>query len=365
MIKEITSFIVLMGLCGLLPGCGQAKQPEADNGQQKRISVHVMPVVTHEVSFPIHAAGMLALKETAKLSFKTGGIINAIYVDEGATVASGQLLAKLNLAEINAQVHKAQSAFQKAVRDAERVRKLYKDDVAPLQQLEDAETALEIARSDLNIAEFNRRHSAIYAPARGRILKRFAEAGELIAPFVPVFVFASTEKNWIIRFGVTDKDIVDISLGDPAEITFDVYPDTVFKARVSEIAQTADPYTGTFEVELSIQNQAERKLISGFIGSVEVFPLKKEEVAFIPLNAVVEVRDKQSFVFTVDDDWARARKVPVTIVKILDEHVAVQLGEQKIEYIVTVGAYYLEHNSPINVVKEEENSIDYAFVNSE
>jgi len=243
----------------------------------------------------------------------------------------------------------------KAARDADRVRKLYEQEVAPLQQLEDAETALEIARSDSNIAEFNLKYSAIYAPARGRILKRFAEAGELIAPFVPVFVFASTEKNWIMRFGVTDKEIVRISMGDPAEVTFDVYPDMVFKAWVSEIAQTADPYTGTFELELSIQNQVDHKLISGFIGRVEVFPHKKEEVAFIPLNAVVEVRSKQSYVF----------KVPVTIIKILDEHVAVQVGEAMIKYIVTVGAFYLEDNSPVNVVKEEENQIEYSFINTE
>jgi len=363
--KGARHIVFIMSLSWLLLSCGEEQQPAPANEQQKRVSVHIMPVVKHEVSFPIHAAGMLALKETAKLSFKTGGIINAIYADEGDAVAAGQILAKLNLSEINAQVHKAQSAFQKAARDADRVRKLYEQEVAPLQQLEDAETALEIARSDSNIAEFNLKYSAIYAPARGRILKRFAEAGELIAPFVPVFVFASTEKNWIMRFGVTDKEIVRISMGDPAEVTFDVYPDMVFKAWVSEIAQTADPYTGTFELELSIQNQVDHKLISGFIGRVEVFPHKKKEVAFIPLNAVVEVRSKQSYVFTVDDAWERARKVPVTIIKILDEHVAVQVGEAMIKYIVTVGAFYLEDNSPVNVVKEEENQIEYSFINTE
>jgi multidrug efflux system membrane fusion protein len=349
-------------LCVLLFSCSSKQQPASGDKQQKTVSVHIMPVVKQKVSFPIHAAGILSLKETAKLSFKTGGIINAIYVDEGDAVVEGQLLAKLNLSEINAQVHKARSAFQKAARDVERVKRLYEDEVAPLQQLEDAETALEIARSDLDIAEFNRKHSVIHAPARGRILKRFAETGELIAPFVPVFVFASTEKNWIMRFGVTDKEIVDIGLGDPAQVFFDVYPDTIFEAHVSEIAQTADPYTGTFEIELSIRSRADCKLVSGFIGRAEVFPQKHEEVAFIPLNAVVEVRNKQSFVFTVDHARERARRVPVTIIKILDEHVAVRMGKENIKYIITTGAFYLEDNSLINVVKEEENKIDYTFI---
>ena len=96
-----------------------------------------------------------------------------------------------------------------------------------------------------------------------------------------------------------------------------------------------------------------------------MLPHKKEEVAFIPLGAVVEVRNKQSFVYAVDQARERAHKVPVTIIKILDEHAAVQVVEQDIKYIVTVGAFYLEENSLVNVVKEEENKIHYSFINTE
>jgi multidrug efflux system membrane fusion protein len=344
--------VLVAELCALtlvcIFSCSRANKEEQTVGE-RTIVVETTEVIHRTTSFPIHTAGMVSLKETVKLSFKVGGIIDGIFADEGWSVRKGQVLARLDLSEIKAQVAKAQSAHEKAARDLERARNLFRDRVVTLEQLQDAETAFEIAQSDLEVVQFNLMHSTISAPSKGKILKRFSESGELVASGTPVFVFASTDKNWIIRFGVIDRDVVRLRLNDPAEVSFDVFPDRIFKARVSEIAETADPTTGTFEVELAIDDQASADLVAGFIAKVDAYPSKKERLSFIPIKALVEGNGKEGYVFVVDKTSSKAVKVPVKVSRIIDGQVAVGSGLEGVSEVIATGASYLVDGSKVQV----------------
>ncbi len=340
-------FLLLIVCLALLFACGNG---ETEPEEAERTTIVEMAEVAHRTTtFPIHTAGMVSLKETIKLSFKVGGIIERIFVDEGQSVAMGQILAQLDLSEIQANVTKAQSAFEKALRDLERARTLFNDRVVTLEQLQDAETAHEIAKSDLDVARFNLSHSTIIAPSAGKILKRYSEQGELIASGTPVFLFASTEKNWIIRFGVIDRDVVRLKLNDPAKVSFDVFPGQVFDAAVSEIAQSADPQTGIFEIELTIADQAKADLVAGFIAKVDVYPRAEQRLSFIPIGSLVDGEGNQGYVFVVNNATSRAEKIPVTVERILDGQVAVSAGLEEVTHVVATGASYLVQGSKVEV----------------
>ncbi len=343
---QLSGTIIAVILTLTLMSC--TRQEKEVQGEQRmeeeKIVIETEEVVQRELSFPVHSAGVVSQKEKIKLSFKVGGIVESIYVDEGQAVKEGQILAVLNLSEIKAQVNKARSAHVKAVRDLERAKNLYADRVATLEQLQDAETAYVITLSELEVAEFNLKYSKIAAPSNGKILKRFVEVMELVSPGIPVFIFASMDKSWIIRFGVTDRGIVRLSLGDPADVLIDVFPEEIFSATVSEIAEAADPATGTFEVELEI-DQGEYKLISGFIARVDIYPSTKQEVSLIPIAALVEGDRDKGFVFTVDSSSSKAVRLPVKIGRILNDEVVVTSGLENVKEVVTSGAQYLTDGS--------------------
>jgi multidrug efflux system membrane fusion protein len=358
--------IFVLLAAGLVLGaalCGCRRESASSPGEkdagvpppvEAAVPVRTAPVERLETSFPIHTAGTLALKETLKLSFKVGGLVEQIQVDEGQAVSSGQLLARLDLAEIDARAAKARAALDKAARDLERTRLLYEDRVAPLEQLQDAESAYFIARSDMDVAEFNRKHAVIRAPSRGKILKRFASEGELLAPGQPLFVFASTEKSWVLRFGAVDRDVVRLRRGDPAEVRFDVYPEKIFAASVSEIAEAADPASGTFEVELSLAAEEREKLVSGFIARVAVYPTERVLLCFVPLAALVDGEGLLAWVFAVNNETSRVKKLPVALARITDGRAAVRSGLEGIEEVVAGGASYLVDGALVKVVREAE-----------
>src|SRR5262245_50620066 len=126
---RVTWLPLLLALA--LPAC--APRRKADSVAAP-VAVRVAPIVFERVSPPITATGTLGPKEEVPLSFKIGGVVAQILVDEGQAVRKGQTLASLELAEIDASVTRARSAAEKAERDLARARRLYADSVATLEQ---------------------------------------------------------------------------------------------------------------------------------------------------------------------------------------------------------------------------------------
>lgn len=314
------------------------------------ISVKVQPVKRVSLSTPVKLSGILAATDEIKLSFKTGGLIKRILVREGQPVKKGRLLAQLDLAEIKARLNQAVSGFEKAKRDLTRLEKLCADSVVTHEQFQNGKTAFDIAQSNLEITRFNFQHSSIHAPTNGRILKQLSEENELISPGTPLFIFGSSDGQWIIKVGVSDKDIIRFQLGDEAEVLFDVYRDKVFNGRVTELAAAANPMTGLFEIEVSINDQGIR-LMSGFIGKVTLYPSQKKQVTLIPVASLIEGHNMNGLVYVPESENQTARKVNIKIDQILNDQLAVSEGLEDFEYVITDGAAYLQENSKIRITK--------------
>ena len=319
--------------------------------QEERSAVPVKTEIVKEqlLTFPVRTSGRLTAKTESKLSFKTGGIIQKIYVDEGQSVKEGQLLAILNLSEIEPRARQAELALQKAERDYERAKNLYKDSVATLEQFQDAGTALDLARTNAEIAKFNLDYSEIRAPLDGKILKRVSESNEIVGPGQPIFLFASTASAWIVRVNLTDKDIVNIRLNDSATIQFDAYPGESFQGRISETGSSADPYTGTYEVEIILREQPE-SLVSGFIVKVSIYPSKTaQRMIRIPPGAMQEGNGLSADVWLVRDDIPV--KQTVEVYAITDDGIIVSKGLMEGDEVIVEGGEYVREGVSIERVK--------------
>lgn len=369
-----TLLIPALTLSVLLTSCGNQEPLEKPATTTKAKTINTVKAEPVKYRHTVFATGRLSSSEEAKLSFKTGGIIKKIYVREGQTVKKGQLLAELELDEIKAQTQQAQIgqeqaaitienaklALRLAERDYENATGLYQDSVATLEQFQNAEVQLDNARNQLeaakkgltfseqnvDIAEFNLRHSRIIAPANGVILKKVMEVNELVGPGTPVFLFGSKDKAQVIRVNVTDKDVIFVQLGDEADVSFDAYPNTTFEGTVRELASMADPYTGTFEVEVEV-NPNGKRLLTGFIGSVLIKTQAREELVAVPIDALVGAHEHEGQLFTIQD--GKAHSQTVNIFKIDAEQILLSAGLQPGTEVVISGNGYLEENDLVSV----------------
>ena len=352
--RLISASIVLPVLL-FISGCKPSEQKK--QVEILPVQVRIQTVRSVEYKIPVRATGLLGTTTKMKLSFKTGGIIKQINTREGRLVQRGDILAVLDLSEVKAQVNQAHIGVEKAQRDMDRARNLYHDSVATLEQYQNARSAYELARAQKQIADFNLQHSRITAPSDGKIQKILVETNEVIGSGYPAILFASTENDWVVRAALTDKDVVKFSIGDSARIFMDAFPDTEFKAEVSELGAVADPVTGTYEAELLILH-ADPQFRTGFISRVEIYPTLVSHSLVVPIEALQDASDQKAHVFVYQEDVQnnqyRARKRNLKTGRILGDNVVVLEGLEEGELVITEGAKYLRANVEVEVVKQPE-----------
>ena len=343
------SYIIVVVAAFGIARCNQQSKaaPVADDA----IAVKVQPVTTEKYVPALNYSGKMASTSEARLSFKTGGVISKIYVQEGDQVVKGQLLATLDLTEINAQVQQATQGAEKAQRDAHRVRNLYNDTVATLEQLQNATTQQQVAEEGLRIARFNQQYAQIRATENGTILKKMMNEGEVASSGAPVFFFSGNSSNdWVIRFGVADKDWAVLKKGDKARVELDAYPGKTFSGLVTEIAQGADVVSGTYEVEIKVLPQGAR-FANGLFAHVQLQPASEQIVTLVPIEAIAEANDKTGFVYTVNADQQTVTKKEVVIAFLEKDKAAISRGLENVQSVITDGVGYLTENAIVKVIQ--------------
>ena len=340
-------FVSIVLLSIAIASCARGRAAAPDAREKTLVAVRVGRVAFELVTQPVTATGTLGPKEEVPLSFKVGGVIAQLRVDEGQAVGAGDTLALLDLSEIDAAVVRARSAAEKAERDLTRAQRLYGDSVATLEQAQNAETGRDVARAELETATFNRRYAIIVAPASGVILKRAAEPGELVQPGMPILTLGSHARGVVVRAGLADRDVVRVRLGDRAAVRFDAFPGRTFEGTVTELAGASDPMTGTYDVEVTVP--AASRLASGLVGEVEIRPAAAHKVALIPIESLLEADGSHATVFVVSADGRRAERRPVTIAFVAGDRVAVTSGLEGVTTVVTDGAAYLDDGATLRV----------------
>lgn len=317
------------------------EKPTIDN----RIVVKTTQVDITNLSNSIEAIAIVTSESEAKPAFKTGGVIQSTYVKEGDFVKKGQLLARLNMQEIDATVAQADQGVIKADRDLARVKNLFADSVATLEQVQNAGSALEFARKNLEIAKFNRQYSETRAPISGKVIKQIMHEGEITGPGTPVFAILGVgNSDWKISAGLIDKDWARVKVGDEAIVILDAYPSQQFECRVSDKSVIGGSASGRIDVELKFKNPT-KALAAGLIGKVNITPSESVSGTFLPIEAITRSNGKNAIVFKNVQGQAVATSVKTG--QIEKNKIAILSGIQAGDEIITTGAMYIEDGDSI------------------
>jgi len=329
-----------------IAGCGKQEAPAADRPTPVRIQ-HASngPAVP-----PIDTSGVVATKHEMRLSFKMGGVVRRIYVQEGDVVKQGQRLAEIELTEVSSQVEQARQMADKAERDLKRGENLYADQVISLEQLQDLRTQAAMAGAQYNSAQFNLGYSVISAPRDGKVLRKLAEERELIPAGSPVLVFGESGRGYVVRAALADREIVNVKLGDKGEIRMDAFPGQPMTGTIVEIASAADDRTGMFAIEVQFDSPPAR-LVSGLVTRLRLAPTTEAPpLTYVPMSALVEGDGDRASVFVIDGGKAQRREVRVAF--ITADSIALESGLKSGEAVVTDGALFLENGEAVEIQRD-------------
>jgi RND family efflux transporter MFP subunit len=299
---------------------------------------------------PIDTNGIVVTKHEMRLSFKVGGVVRRIHVQEGDVVKKGQRLAEIELTEVGAQVEQARQMADKAALDLKRGENLYADQVISLEQLKDLRTQASEADAQFKSAQFNLGYSVISAPQDGRVLRKLVEERELVPAGTPVLVFGESDRGFVVRAALADREIVHVKRGDKGEIRMDAFPGQSMTGTIVEVSSAADERSGMFPIEVQFDAPPPR-LVSGLVARLRVAPTSEAPpLTYVPMAALVEGDGDRASVFVLDNGKALRRDVRVAF--ITADSIALEEGLQAGERVITDGALFLENGESVEVAAE-------------
>jgi len=338
--------IIFIGIIILLAGC-KNESPVAENKiGDKNIPVTIVTLKKEVIRESYLLSGVFTTENERYLSFKLGGIIQSVLVKEGDVIQKGQVLATLDPLDIQSQIQMTKIGLEKAERDLTRVKNLYRDSVATLEQFQNATSALALAKEQNKTATFNGQFSSIKAPAGGFILKKLADVGQVVGPGSPVFLANDIAGNtaWVLKAGVSDYQWQTLNIGEVATIQFE--NGTAVPAKIVRKSALVDPFSGTLTVELKPLNMGNVSLASGMFGKAVITPTKGTEVYRIPFSALLDANQNDGFIFiTTDKKVVKKRLIKIAGFDKIGAWTAADFDKNT--YLVIEGGPYLKDGAAI------------------
>jgi RND family efflux transporter MFP subunit len=295
--------------------------------------------------------GTVRSDKEATLSFKIGGLLKTLDVDAGDHVKKGEVLARLNQSEIDAETARAKAAYAKAEHDLARIKPLLASGFVSKQRSDDAISALAIAKAELARVNFDRSLSTITAPADGVVLARHVDKNEIVAAGSPVLTVSQGGQNLIFKAALSDRDVAKLKLGDKATIYLDAFRTRPISGHVRLLSAMSDAQTGTFGIEILLDDTPEG-VKSGFMGKALITPGKtgpQTPVLAIPSTAILEGHGATATVYVIDENNI-ARLTRVTLGGLQNENVLVSKGLKQGDKVVSAGAAYLRDSAHVQIV---------------
>ncbi|MEE8577958.1 MAG: efflux RND transporter periplasmic adaptor subunit [candidate division Zixibacteria bacterium] len=263
----------------------------------------------------VSASGVVSPKDRIEIKSKASGRIIDMPVEEGDLVSQNDLICRLDQTDVQAEVDQtqadldiAQAELKQAQNNFNRRQQLFEKKLISPEELDESKLALAQAKGKLvrvNIAlsqaETRLSETIVTAPVTGIILKKYVEAGQIIASGIsnvsggsPIADIADMHAVYI-EAGVDEIDIGKIEVGQSARVVAEAYPTITFHGEIIRVAPEAkvEQNVTLFDVVVEVANEAGR-LKSGMNGTVEVTIVEKTDVILAPTVALTPGRGKPS-----------------------------------------------------------------------
>jgi len=294
----------------------------------------------------LSASGYVVARRLATVSAKVTGRIDEVLIEEGATVAAGQVLARLDdrsarasddvarrerdsalraLAETEVMLAEARRTRdrQRSLRVRELVSQAAVDAAeaeadALAARLETARAQLAVRRAAVEVTARELEDHVVRAPFAGVVISKDAQPGEMVSPISAGGGFTRTGIATIvdmdsreIEVDVNESFINRVQPRQRADAVLDAYPDWVLPARVTAIVPAADRQKATVRVRMAFERLDPRILpdMGVRVRFFEDAPAGRRVRALVPAAAVV-TDDGRAHLWSVRD--RRVHRVPVT-----------------------------------------------------
>ena len=321
--------------------CGKYERAQITVASLPSVAVKGQAAKSEPYTATEEVVGTVRSKQRAVVEAKVSGRVLEYTATPGAMVKAGDLLARLDVQEIQAKVDQARAVLDQAQRDFDRQKQLIASNATTRQDYDAANARVKVATGGVSEAETMMSYARVTAPFDGVITRKLADVGDLAMPGKPLL---EIEAPTALRFEADlPEAILDrIKMGAKMQVKIASVAKPL-EATVSEIAPVADPVSRTFQVKLDLPGA--EGLRTGQFGRVSV-PVEEVKLLLVSKDAVMK-RGQMELVFVAKNGKAALRLVKTG--KVLDGRVEVLSGLEEGEQVVISDVAKLADGQPVTI----------------
>lgn len=320
---------------------GNKNQAAAVTPRNSAIPVMGFVVKPHHFENTVLSNGTIYANEEAELRAEIAGKITSINFKEGSMVNKGDLLVKINDADLQANLKKLQAQLKLSSDKLDREAKLLKIGGVSQEEYEMSHTEVTNTLSDIDFTKAQIAKTEIHAPFNGVIgLKNISEGNYVSASNV---IATIQQLNPVkIDFSVPEKYLAYIRKGDTIKFSMGE-SDKQYEAQIAAIEPMIDPATRSVKIRAYADNKS-GKLYPGAFVHISIVVSISNNAILIPTESVVPIlKGKKVFV-------SRKGIVDESIIETgerTEDRVEVTKGLTEGDTVLTTGILQVRKGSPI------------------
>jgi len=297
-------------------------------------------------------AGEIRPRHESDLAFRIGGKVISRNVDVGARVTRGQVLARLDPADVGLQADAqkaaaaaAETEYKFAAAEYERYQTLLKQKFISESALDQKKNVLdtnrakyEQAKAQLAVTRNQAGYATLVATDNGVVTAVNVEAGQVVTSAQTVMKIAREDEREV-AISVPENRVAELRGADALGVVLWANPGKVYPARVREIAPSVDPVTRTFAVRTTILDR-DPALQWGMTANVVVQGREPKGAALLPLTSIYR-KDSEPAVWIYDPASRKVSLRPVTVAQYREDGAVIARGVTAGEWVVAAGVHKL------------------------
>jgi len=287
--------------------------------------------------------GSIEANEQVQIRGQVSGIVQSITFQEGSTIKKGQVLVKIDDAELRAQLAQAQTGQNLASENAERARLLLAKEAISREEYDIATADFRTAKAQTQLIRAQLAKTTITAPFSGRIGLRNISVGAYLSPETVVANLVSTDPVKI-TFSVPEKYSNQVKPN--TQISFSVAgTNEKFTANVYAIEPGIEATSRTLQLRARAANPT-GLLRPGSFASVELPLSVLNDALLVPTQAVVPIQNGKKL-FVAENGKAKEKLIETSTRT--EKDILVTSGIQPGDTVLTTGVLTLKEGSPVKV----------------
>ena len=331
----------------------QAEQTAEGNEKKKDekppVPVEVVSVARGDIQQTYRTITTLEAEQDVQVVARSTGLLQDILVEEGDTVEKGQLMAQLDVEQLELEVDQLTATSNKLKKELDRQSLLFKRKLGSSDALDRAKFEYQSQLAQYKLSKLKLNYASIRAPIAGIVTERMVKAGNLIRDNEILFKIVDLSSLKAILH-LPEKELVNVKKQQKILLSFDALGDKVIVGEIERIRPSIDTQTGTFKVVAKLVNE-DNFLKSGMFGKVEVVFDIHQDSLIVEQHAVI-TQDNRSHVFVVKDN--KAIQTPVNIGFRHNGFLEITDGLLEFDKVITTGQQILKHETIVEIVGQEE-----------